>query len=85
MGTGLFDSPSRSASRAGTPRDEAELYRALSGAAIAAGAVALVSPLVFFGWWLATVPVIGVVLAVIALRDIARRRACLYRDHQCER
>jgi hypothetical protein len=73
MGTGLFDSPSRSASRAGTPRDEAELYRALSGAAIAAGAVALVSPLVFFGWWLATVPVIGVVLAVIALRDIARR------------
>ena len=56
MGTGLFDSPSRSASRAGTPRDEAELYRALSGAAIAAGAVALVSPLVFFGWWLTTVP-----------------------------
>ena len=73
MGTGLFDSPLRSASRVGTPRDEAELYRALSGAAIAAGAVALVSPLVFFGWWLATVPVIGVVLAVIALRDIARR------------
>ncbi len=72
MGNGLFDSPSRP-SRPGGPRDNGEAYRALSGAAIAAGAVALVSPLVFLGWWFAVVPVIGIVLALVALRDIATR------------
>lgn len=73
MGTGLFDSPSHSARRDAPAREDGETYLALSGAAIAAGAVALVSPLVFLGWWFAAVPVIGIALALVALRDIARR------------
>ncbi|MCE9631756.1 MAG: hypothetical protein K8S94_13710 [Planctomycetia bacterium] len=73
MGTGLFDSPSRTSHPGATARDNGEAYRALSGAAIAAAAVALVSPLVFFGWWFAAVPAIGIALALVALRDIATR------------
>ena len=71
MGTGLFDTPSPRGREAGP--DAAEAYRAVAGAAIAAGAVALISPLAFLGWWFVAVPVIGMVLAVVALRDIARR------------
>ena len=73
MVTGLFDSPSRPAHGGVNAREEGEASRALSGAAIAAGAVALVSPLVFFGWWFAAVPAIGIVLSLVALRDIAAR------------
>ena len=77
MGTGLFDAPSQSARGAGRPRDEGDDYRAVSGTAIAAIAVAAVSPVAFFGWWLTAVPFIGAVLAAIALKDIAARHPML--------
>jgi hypothetical protein len=77
MGTGLFDAPSQSARGAQRPRDEGDAYRAVSGTAIAAIAVAAVSPVAFFGWWLTAVPLVGAVLAVIALKDIAARHPML--------
>ena len=73
MVNGLFDSPTRPLSAELPIEDEPEVYRALSGAAIAAEAIALVSPLVFLGWWMAVVPVVGIVLASIAVRDVLRR------------
>jgi len=73
MSTGLFDSPVRAAAGAATSTEDVGGYRALSGAAIAAAAVALLSPLVFLGWWLAAVPLLGLVLSGIALADVARR------------
>jgi hypothetical protein len=73
MGTGLFDSPRQPPLRDDAEAGDGDSYRALSGAAIAAGALALLSPLAFFGWWLAAVPVTGIVLALVALRDIAAR------------
>jgi hypothetical protein len=77
MGTGLFDSPPLTAARQPAEAAAAESYRALSGAAIAAATLAVLSPLVFFGWWLATVPAIGIVLAAIAIRDISLRPSAL--------
>jgi len=77
MGKSLFDSPARPARRDAESRDEGDAYRAISGAAIAAAAVATVSPVAFFGWSLAAVPLIGAVLAGIALRDIAARHPLL--------
>jgi len=76
MGTSLFDSPARPL-RDADSRDEGDSYRAISGAAIAAAAVAAVSPVAFFGWSLVAVPLIGAVLAGIALRDIASRHPLL--------
>lgn len=76
MATGLFDSPPGIAPRDSLPA-AAEEYRALSGVAIAATALAAFSPLAFFDWWLAVVPVLGMVLGGVALRDIARRPAAL--------
>ena len=74
---GLFDAPPQFGRGPRVDRDESDAYRALSGAAIAAAAVAAVSPLIFAGWWFVAVPVIGLVLSVVALRDIARRPAAL--------
>lgn len=68
--TGLFDTPAPSATRAPEPTDE---YRSLSGAAIAATVVAVLAPLAFIDWWLLAVPVAGIVLAGLALHDVARR------------
>lgn len=74
MGTGLFDSPPRPA--APDQGDAAaDGYRALSGAAIAAVVLALLSPLAFLGWWLAAVPAAGLAVAILALVDITRRPA----------
>ena len=72
MATGLFDSPPSVAVR-DTGAGGAEDYRALSGVAIAAAALAVVAPLAFVDWWLAVVPILGMVLGSVALRDIARR------------
>jgi hypothetical protein len=77
MGAGLFDAPSHASRRDDRLREEGDAYRAVSGTAIAAVAVAAVSPVAFFGWWLVAVPVVGAVLAAIALRDIAARHPLL--------
>lgn len=70
MSTGLFDSlPAPVASVDLEP----DLYRAISGTAIAAAAVAVLSPLILLGWSFAAVPAVGLVLAAAALGDIARR------------
>jgi hypothetical protein len=76
MATGLFDSPPQVAASAPAAADP-EAYRALSGVAVAAAALAAFSPLAFVDWWLAVVPLIGIVLGSVALRDIARRPAVL--------
>jgi hypothetical protein len=74
MAAGLFDSPAPT----DLPRDDAvgdESYRALSGVTVAAAVLALLSPLAFIDWWLAVVPLFGLVLGAVALRDIAGRPA----------
>ena len=76
MATGLFDSPPSVAVRDAVP-EGADEYRALAGVAIAAAALALLSPLAFIDWWLAVVPILGMVLGSVALRDIARRPTTL--------
>ncbi len=77
MGNGLFDSPLRSPRGDRPSPGDADDYRSLSGAAIAAAAVALISPVALFGWSLLAVPAIGGVLATVALREIARRPEAL--------
>lgn len=75
MATGLFDSPppsGRQPAGAGPDADDID-YRALSGSAIAAGILALLSPLAFVDWWLLAVPAVGVALGLVAWRDILRR------------
>ena len=69
MGTGLFDSPASPLTTAA----DADVYRPISGTAIAAAALAAVSPLVFLGWSFAPLPAIATLLAAIALRDTRRR------------
>lgn len=73
MSTGLFDSLPAPVAPAPPTDLEPDLYRAISGTAIAAAAVAVLSPLVLLGWSFAAVPVVGLVLAAAALGDIARR------------
>jgi hypothetical protein len=73
MSTGLFDSPRAPLTPARPSNPEPELYRAISGTAIAAAAVAVLSPLVLLGWSFAAVPALGMVLAGAALFDVARR------------
>lgn len=69
---GLFDAP-LGASGGRRDSDAADGYRSLSGAAIAAGVISLLAPLAFLDWWLLVLPVVGMVLGGVALRDIARR------------
>ena len=76
MATGLFEAPPAVVARDVGPESEGD-YRAISGVAIAAAALALASPLAFFDWWRAVVPVLGLVLGSVALRDIARRPTAL--------
>ena len=71
MATGLFDSQPRPEARTASGTDDG--YRALSGVAVAAAALAAFSPLAFLDWWLAAVPVLAITLALAALGDIARR------------
>jgi hypothetical protein len=71
MASGLFDS-SETLTTAAVPEGD-ERYRAIGGAVVAAAVLALLSPLAFLDWWLAVVPVLGIVLGIVAWRDIAAR------------
>jgi hypothetical protein len=73
MTAGLFDSPPLPVSGSSSSEPGGDGYRALSGTAIAAAALAVLSPLAFFGWSLLVVPTVGLALAAVALRDIANR------------
>jgi hypothetical protein len=76
MTAGLFDrspeSPEKRDPDEGSA-DPADRYRAVGGVTIAALVLAVLSPLAFFDWWLAVVPLLACVLAVVGLRDIAAR------------
>jgi hypothetical protein len=72
MAAGLFDSPGRIDPTQGEADGE-ESYRALSGVTVAATVLTLLSPLAFLDWWLAVLPLFGLVLGAVALRDIAGR------------
>lgn len=73
MSTGLFDSSTLPVNRHVLAVDDVEDYRSLSGAAIAALCVAVISPVAFLSWSLVAVPVMGLVLAGVALRDVRER------------
>ncbi len=74
MATGLFESPA-SADLLARETVAEDSYRALSGVTVASAALALLSPLAFLDWWLAVVPLFGLVLGTVAVREIARRPA----------
>jgi len=71
MASGLFDS-SEALSSTTSPEGE-ERYRAIGGSLVAAAVLGLLSPLAFLDWWLAIVPVLGIVLGIVAWREIAAR------------
>jgi hypothetical protein len=71
MASGIFDAPD-SLSTAAAPEGD-ERYRAIGGAVVAAAVLGLLSPLAFLDWWLAVVPALGIVLGIVAWRDIAAR------------
>ncbi|MFM9058151.1 MAG: hypothetical protein ACKOSQ_03310 [Planctomycetaceae bacterium] len=73
MATGLFDSTTRAETVPADSPAGGEDYRAISGVAVAAAALAAFAPLAFVDWWLAAVPVLAIVLGVVALGDITRR------------
>jgi hypothetical protein len=77
MAAGLFESSSRGDPAARPPTDEPNQYQALASTAIAAIVLGLLSPLAFVDWWLAVVPILGFVLGLVAIRDIAGRPAVL--------
>ena len=68
MAAGLFDAAPEHRGPEGEDR-----YRAIAGAAIAAAAVAVASPVAFIDFVLAAVPMVGIVLGLMALRTIALR------------
>lgn len=76
MATGLFDAPPTSLG--GLDESAADdSYKALAGTAIAAGTLALLSPLAFVDWWLLAVPILGIIFGLVAWRDILRRPEAL--------
>ena len=73
MATGLFDSSDSTADPEQAATEADVRYRAVAGAAIAAGVAAALSPLAFVDWWLVVVPILGMVLGSLAIRTIVQR------------
>jgi hypothetical protein len=73
MTAGLFDTTAQESIDGGNSPDGEGRYRAVAGTAIAAAVVAVLSPLAFFDWWLAVVPMLGLVLGAMAYRTISQR------------
>jgi len=72
MATGLFND--LTAPELDRPeQQEVGGYRAVSGWAIGSLVLAALSPLAFADWWLAVVPVAGIVVGLIGWRQIATR------------
>ena len=76
MASGLFDDVSTSDQQP-LPSPEAGGYRAVSGWAIGSLVLAVLSPLAFADWWLAVVPVAGVVAGLVGWRQIVSRPEAL--------
>ena len=77
MSTGLFDSPTAPLRHESSLTGDGDAYRPFSGTAIAAAALAVVSPVIFLGWPFAAVPAVATLLAAIAVRDTRRRPEAL--------
>ena len=73
MPAGLFDTAGQEPLDRTDGPDADGSYRAVAGTAIAAAVAAALSPLVFFDWSLAVVPVVGIVLGAMAYRTIVQR------------
>ena len=73
MPAGLFDTAGQEPLDRTDGQDADGSYRAVAGTAIAAAVAAALSPLVFFDWSLAVVPVVGIVLGAMAYRTIVQR------------
>lgn len=76
MATGLFDNVTNPDDQPSVPED-AGGYRAVSGWAIGSLVLAVLSPLAFADWWLAVVPLTGIVVGIIGWRQIVSRPAAL--------
>lgn len=77
MSTGLFDSPTAPLRHESSLTGDGDAYRPFSGTAIAAAALAVVSPVIFLGWPFAAVPAVATLLAALAVRDTRRRPEAL--------
>lgn len=80
MSASLFDStavlPRGRAAEMRQPLAEGDSlgdYRSPSQYAIAAAVLAVLSPIAFFDWWLAAVPIIAILLGLIGWRQVASR------------
>ena len=73
MPAGLFDTAGQEPLDSTNGQDAEGSYRAVAGTAIAAAVAAALSPLAFFDWSLAVVPVVGIVLGAMAYRTITQR------------
>jgi hypothetical protein len=76
MATGLFDNLT-AADLERTDSQDLGGYRAISGWAIGSLVLAVLSPLAFADWWLSIVPVAGIVVGLIAWREISMRPTAL--------
>ena len=72
MATGLFDDLTNPELKRSGPQEVGD-YRAVSGWAIGSLVLAVLSPLAFADWWLAVVPVAGIVAGLVGWRQIAAR------------
>lgn len=72
MATGLFDDITTSDADTRAAAD-AGGYRAVSGWAIGSLVLTVLSPLAFADWWLAVVPVAGIITGLIGWRQVATR------------
>jgi len=73
MPTGLFDTDRQESPDGMDAQNGDGRYRAIPPTAIAAAVLAVLSPLAFFDWPLAAVPVLGIVLGAIAYRTISQQ------------
>ena len=73
MPAGLFDTAPKQSPDDVDVRDGEGHYRAIPPTAIAAMVLAVLSPVAFFDWPLAVVPVLGIVLGGLAYRLISQR------------
>jgi len=71
MPAGLFDTARQESPDGMNVQDGDGHYRAIPPTAIAAAVLAVLSPLAFFDWPLAAVPVVGIVLGALAYRTIS--------------
>ena len=73
MAAGLFDTAGQEPLDRTDGQNAEGSYHAVAGTAIAAAVAAALSPLAFFDWSLAVVPVVGIVLGAMAYRTITQR------------